>query len=397
MGGPLTSIRLTLDELARVRCVAEGLLPAEVTLSATGIVGDHLDLVDPEGVRVARLIQVSAAGPGLVQGTIEVLDAPTEPTYPELRPRPTEVVQKVSGPTLAMVGEYPPTAAELAAAIQTSPEGAPAAILGLAVAGGVRDDDARHHEAIAEWITMRDNWPGPMPFHLALTPLWAAAPEADRQTAARRYGATNVVLLSDEARNRTAGATVLFTGLSGSGKSTVAARLVRLLTERHRRTVTLLDGDVVRTHLSSELGFSRADRETNVRRIGWVAAEVTKHGGLAVAAPIAPYAATRAEVRTFVERAGGLGSFFLVHVSTPLEECERRDRKGLYAKARRGEILEFTGISDPYELPSDADLTIDTTYVSADDAAAQVLAALVQAGRVRLVGTDDHAGANGAL
>jgi sulfate adenylyltransferase len=168
----------------------------------------------------------------------------------------------------------------------------------------------------------------------------------------------------------------MFTGLSGAGKSTIAGRLVELLLEGGR-TVTLLDGDEVRTHLSAGLGFSKADRDTNVRRIGWVAAQIAKHGGLAVCAPIAPYAATRAEVRALVEAEAGPGSFVLVHVATPLEECEARDRKGLYAKARRGEIAAFTGISDPYEEPADAELVIDTRTSGVEDSARLVLRRLL--------------------
>ena len=142
---------------------------------------------------------------------------------------------------------------------------------------------------------------------------------------------------------------------------------------------------MVRTHLSRGLGFSREDRDLNIRRIGWVAGEVTKHGGLAVCAPIAPYDETRQWVRATVDAAGGPGSFILVWVSTPLEECERRDVKGLYAKARAGEITGFTGIDDPYEAPRDADLTIDTTgrlgrVRGRADRAARARADLVAAG-----------------
>ena len=177
------------------------------------------------------------------------------------------------------------------------------------------------------------------------------------------------------------GVTVFFTGLSGSGKSTIARGLADALVERGGRTVTLLDGDVVRRLLSAGLTFSREDRDLNIRRIGYVAAEITRHGGVAICAPIAPYARTRAEVRRMVRAAG---DFVLVHVATPLEECERRDRKGLYAKARAGVIPEFTGISDPYEAPEDADLTIDTTAMSPDEAVAQVFDLLVMGGWVRL-------------
>jgi sulfate adenylyltransferase len=169
------------------------------------------------------------------------------------------------------------------------------------------------------------------------------------------------------------GLVVFFTGLSGSGKSTVARALVDALLEDGRRTLTVLDGDVVRRELSRGLGFSQADRDLNVRRIGWVAAEVARHGGTAVCAPIAPYAATRAVVRAETE---AVGDFFLVHIATPLAVCEQRDRKGLYAKARAGLIPHFTGISDPYEEPDDADLVIDTSTEPLDASVGRLVKAL---------------------
>ena len=169
------------------------------------------------------------------------------------------------------------------------------------------------------------------------------------------------------------GLVVFFTGLSGSGKSTLARALVDALLEDGGRSLTVLDGDVVRRALSAGLGFSRADRDLNIRRIGWVAAEVARHGGLAICAPIAPYAATRAAVRAEVE---AVGDFVLVHVSTPLEVCEQRDRKGLYAKARAGLIPHFTGISDPYEAPQDAELVVDTSTEPLEAALDRLLAAL---------------------
>ncbi len=170
------------------------------------------------------------------------------------------------------------------------------------------------------------------------------------------------------------GVTVFLTGLSGAGKSTVADALVAELTAEGR-PVTVLDGDVVRTHLSSELDFSREHRDLNIRRIGWVAGEVVKHGGTVVVAAIAPYDDAREQARALVEEHG---RFLLVHLSTPLEVCEQRDVKGLYARARAGEIREFTGISDPYELPSRADLTIDTSQVSLADSVASIRAAMGQ-------------------
>ena len=166
------------------------------------------------------------------------------------------------------------------------------------------------------------------------------------------------------------GFTVFFTGLSGSGKSTIANALMVKLMEMGGRPVTLLDGDIVRKHLSSELGFSKEHRDINIKRIGYVASEITKNGGIALCAPIAPYAATRREVREMIET---YGAFVEVHVATSLEECERRDRKGLYKLAREGKIKEFTGISDPYEEPQSPELRVDTENVDVDSCAHQVL------------------------
>ena len=171
---------------------------------------------------------------------------------------------------------------------------------------------------------------------------------------------------------------VLFlTGLSGSGKSTIARNLADALAERGDRKVTLLDGDLVRQLLSAGLTFSRADRDLNIARIGFVAAEVARHGGIAICAPIAPYADARARVRKMVSE---VGDFLLIHVATPLEVCEARDRKGLYAKARAGLIDQFTGISDPYEEPQDADLVIDTSTATREQATEAVLRLLTSGG-----------------
>jgi sulfate adenylyltransferase len=176
------------------------------------------------------------------------------------------------------------------------------------------------------------------------------------------------------------GVTIFFTGLSGSGKSTIANALLVKLLELGTRRVTLLDGDIVRKNLSSELGFSREHRDINILRIGYVASEITKYGGIAICAPIAPYAATRRRVREMAEATGG---FVEIHVSTPLEVCESRDRKGLYAKARAGTLKEFTGISDPYEEPVDPEMRIDTRNLSPDLAAHRILVKLESLGYVR--------------
>ncbi len=178
---------------------------------------------------------------------------------------------------------------------------------------------------------------------------------------------------------RRQGFTVFFTGLSGSGKSTLASVLLVKFMELGGRPVTLLDGDIVRRNLSSELSFSKEHRDINIRRIGFVAAEITKNGGIALCAPIAPYDAVRKEVRAAVEPHGG---FCLVHVATPIETCEARDRKGLYAKARAGLVKEFTGISDPYEAPADAEVAIDTTALSPEEAAQEILLHLEREGYI---------------
>src|SRR5262245_20836473 len=177
---------------------------------------------------------------------------------------------------------------------------------------------------------------------------------------------------------RVRGLVVFFTGLSGSGKSTVARGVADELAETGERSVTLIDGDVARRFLTAGLGFSRADRDENVRRIGFVAAEVGRHGGLALCCPIAPYAQARSDARQLARLAGA--GFVLVHVSTPIEVCEERDRKGLYARARAGQITGMTGVDDPYEVPTDADLTIDTTDMEVGQGVEAVLEYLVVEG-----------------
>jgi adenylyl-sulfate kinase len=195
---------------------------------------------------------------------------------------------------------------------------------------------------------------------------------------ARNIGCSSSIWLSDartRANDAAHGACIFFTGLSGAGKSTLARSLHAHVVHSTERAVTLLDGDVARQHLSKGLGFSRADRDLNVQRIGYVASRIVMHGGLVLCAPIAPYTTTRAAVRSMVEQ---YGRFIEVHVSTSLAVCEARDRKGLYAKARAGDIKEFTGISDPYELPVNAEFTIDTDVTSVNEAVLQIATALVE-------------------
>ena len=180
------------------------------------------------------------------------------------------------------------------------------------------------------------------------------------------------------ARNKQ-GFTVFFTGFSGSGKSTIANALMIKLMEMGGRPVTLLDGDIVRKNLSSELGFSKEHRDLNIRRIGYVASEITKNGGIAICAPIAPYATTRRAVREDIE---SFGAFIEVHVATSIEECERRDRKGLYKLAREGKIKEFTGISDPYDVPENPEMRIETESTEVDNCAHQVILKLESMGLI---------------
>jgi sulfate adenylyltransferase len=176
------------------------------------------------------------------------------------------------------------------------------------------------------------------------------------------------------------GFTVFFTGLPSSGKSTVANALLVKLLENGNRRVTLLDGDLVRKNLSSELGFSREHRDLNILRIGYVASEITKNGGIAICAPIAPYHSTRRKVREMIEEVGG---FVEIHVATPLEVCEKRDRKGLYAKARAGVIKGMTGIDDPYEVPEKPEMVVDTQTLSPQLAAQRILVGLEGMGFIK--------------
>ncbi len=178
---------------------------------------------------------------------------------------------------------------------------------------------------------------------------------------------------------RKRGFTVFMTGLSGAGKSTIAKVLYTKFLEKGDRPVSLLDGDIVRRHLSSKLSFSKEDRDINVRRIGFVASEITKNRGIAICAPIAPYEVTRQEIRREIEAYGG---FFEVHVATPIDECEKRDRKGMYAKARAGLIKGFTGVDDPYEVPESPEIRIDTTGITPEEAAQRILVQLGQTGYI---------------
>ncbi|MET9020749.1 adenylyl-sulfate kinase [Actinopolymorpha sp. NPDC004070] len=397
------------DDLA---LALDGIL-AEVTVAAPANVASREDatpelaaaeLTDLEGTPVARLDVTVAAetapGAWTLTGTVTPLRPREDGVFRHLHRSPAQV-RDTFGPdtrVAAVVVDAPLDRAALDRLAGAVAGYDATVLLPLVGAGSPRGVSA--HTLVRATLAAAELLPGqplvvPVPLAARADP---AADLALRDLVAGAYG--DPVRLPDEdggdgdrgghpapvaaalgPATRSAhqrGLVVFFTGLSGSGKSTLARRLHDLVLERGDRTVTQLDGDVVRRMLSAGLGFSRADREANIARIGFVAAEVARHGGLAICAPIAPYAATRAEVRRMVEAAGG--TFVLIHVSTPLAECERRDRKGLYAKARAGLIPEFTGISDPYEPPDDADLALDTSDVTVEDAVAKVLGLLDERG-----------------
>ena len=309
----------------------------------------------------------------------------------ELR-RHVSSITEVAAPTIALIAYLPPSIEELSSLITRANEIDAKHILLCALVSRTPapDGEVQPSGLLCAITSAAKELQASLPT-CQITPLSVPWPKSDLtpEDLARAYGATEVVTgaeryaadaplgypagSAEEIRRARSsewqkGAVVFFTGLSGSGKSTVAAALAELLRDEGARGVALLDGDVMRRSISAGLGFDRASRNTNVQRLGAAAAELARAGGIAIAAPIAPFAEGRALAR---KAAVGL-PFLLVHISTPLEVCEQRDRKGLYEKARAGEISDFTGISSPYEAPDDADLVIDASAVSAYEAATQV-------------------------
>jgi len=375
-------------------------LPEPVATEARAV--DAVELVDPEGLPLARV-----SWPG---GVVDSLTHPQYGPFRELALTPTAYREKYPGRTVVPVSDALTTAdveelsglgpVTLLALNGTgtpwlSPVGlvraarAAARLLPDAVVVTVpvpSHDDPEADHALGERVVAA--FAAGDPVHALADTTVAevrgrSRPSLEASAADGTYPQEIAKIVDhDRPPPDRQGLVVFFTGLSGSGKSTLARALVDLLLEQGERTVTSLDGDVVRRNLSAGLTFSREDRETNIRRIGWVAAEISRHGGVAVVSPIAPFDATRQQVRAMVDDAGG--AFFLVHVATPLEECERRDRKGMYAKARAGIIPEFTGISSPYEEPQDADVRVDTTGRTVEDALGDVLSELEEAGFLTL-------------
>ncbi len=384
-------------ELDDLELLLAGAVPTEPVLGRPGSAftlalpdavaeAPEIELVDPEGLPLARATRRDDGGWALAE-----LTRPQYGPFRRLYLTPAETRERyagrtvvpVSGPVtdvqLDQLADLGPTLL-LTYVGHGTPELSPVALLRatLRVAGSLPDA-----EVVAVPLASHDD--ADLDHELGVTVALAFAgddPVLGLADGGELLPDLDDIVDADRPPPDQQGLVLFFTGLSGSGKSTIARALLDRLLEQGERSVTSLDGDVVRRHLSAGLTFSREDRETNIRRIGWVAAEISRHGGVAVCSPIAPFDETRRQVRAMVDDAGG--AFFLVHVATPLEECERRDRKGLYAKARRGEIPEFTGISSPYEEPEDADVRVDTTGRSVDDVLADVTAALGEAGYLDL-------------
>lgn len=335
---------------------------------------DDVEIVDPEGLPLARLRG----------GELTGLARPAYGPFRSLHLTPAEVAER--WPSRVVVPVAAPLTESDLAAIQDAATGTTIVLLALTGVGTPQGVSApglvRATLAAAQLL--------PDAVVVAVPLASRNDPDLDHelgQRVAANYAAGQVLAVTGDGEvpevvwdaiatevESEPGLVVFFTGLSGSGKSTLARALLDRILEAGQRTATSLDGDVVRRNLSAGLTFSPEDRETNIRRIGWVAAEIARHGGIAICSPIAPFDTTRKAVREMVEDAGG--EFVLVHVATPLEECERRDRKGLYAKARAGEIADFTGISSPYEEPADAEVVVDTTGRTIAEVLTEIVAAL---------------------
>lgn len=360
---PVAELEVETSSPTGVRGILRGLRRRE-----SGLRADLALTLDDRGT--ADVVVVLARPPvhedgarigGVIAAADPLIVVPDDPTSPV----PAEILLAAAHAWLEDIGAPP------RARVRTAP-----------LAGRSSADDAELRSRLVDWfgasgvvLAADDGSPG--------GDVWAGAAEALDAGTVRPVGLDPGVeraLLRWRPPRSLRGLCVMFTGLSGSGKSTVARDLADWLTARTSRTVTVLDGDRVRRLLSSGLGFDREGREQNIRRIGFVAAEVVRHGGVAICSPIAPFAQTRAEVREMVEQVGDL---VLVHVDTPLSECERRDLKGLYARARRGELADFTGISSPYEVPGDADLRLDTSALDRAASLRAVLDVLVTGGWVR--------------
>lgn len=363
----LPTLTAEAGDLDVVELVQLGLVDPRLRLASSAL-GSLAD--------VAEVVVRDVEATPLLHGRVE---ADTLAVRPLRRVAPEGDVPTLAAPAgavdLAVVVRAAPTAADLARvdALTT----ARSQVLWLGLAGRTRAG-RQLLAAVPDVIAARERgthrvvrvpWPAP-----GSRGLFERPQLPDAAAIAALAGAKHHVVVGEshpEAARRDRGGTVVFfTGLSGSGKSTIARALRDALEQHTEREITLLDGDDVRRMLSAGLGFDPEGRAANVRRVSWVAAQLARHGGIAITALIAPFAEGRAEARRMASQAG---DFLLVWVSTPIEECERRDRKGLYAQARAGRIPNFTGIDSPYEEPGDADLVLDTTALDVAGAVEAVM------------------------
>lgn len=336
---------------------------------------DGLEITDAEGVPLA-VVAIEGTAPTCeghvgVIGTVRPLRGNSRRAFSKLYVSPSATRTVLPPETVTVPVDAPLTESDMAAISALNrpvlflpltgvgtPKGisAPGLIRATLVAARAVADATVYAVPLASRPTVRRD----EVFREQVVRAYAPGPEVWVPSGAGPLAAeVAAVVEQDRPSGLNRGAVVFFTGLSGSGKSTLAQALCNHLIETGGRSVTLLDGDQVRRNLSSGLSFSREDRERNIERIAWVAAEVARHGGMAVCCPIAPFDRTRKLARQMAEEGGA--AFVLVHVDTPIEVCAQRDRKGLYARAKRGEIPDFTGISSPYEVPEDADLRIDSS------------------------------------
>ncbi len=367
-------------------------LPPDVAASAQQAKG--LEITDAEGVPLA-IVSVEGTCPTCeghvgVIGPVRPLRGNSRRAFSRLYVSPSASRTGLPDETVTVPVDSPLTDDDLTsiralhrpvlflvlAGVETPKDMSAPGLIRATLAAAEQFDDAT---VFAVPLASRPNVRSDDTFRKQVVDAYAPGPDVWWPTGRGTVGGTIArVVESDRPTGLDRGVVVFFTGLSGSGKSTLAQALCNRLIETGGRTVTLLDGDRVRRNVSRGLTFSREDRELNIERIAWIAAEVARHGGMAVCAPIAPFDRTRKAARAMAAEVGA--DFALIHVATPLEVCEARDRKGLYLRARRGEVAEFTGISSPYEAPDDADLVIDTSKLSVTDALGDVWSFLIAHG-----------------
>lgn len=375
-------------ERLRVKATTQNRLTVQLDLEdRRAAARDGLEVVDPEGVPIARFAPAQIDDEG-AHGSPEWLGNSSPRPYERLYLSPAQVRSTMREDTLTVVVDRKLLRKDVTEIRKVSGD---RPVLLLVLCGPTMSPYTRGVKLLRRSLEVAKSLSDARIVAVPLDPRIAAIDPELQDEVVSAYSPGPVAWLGAHttrlpgtqtmvAAGGSGGLVLFFTGLSGSGKSTVARAVRESILEEDGRPVSILDGDIVRRHLSAGLTFSPEDRETNIRRIGWVAAEIAYHGGVAICSPIAPYDSTRTAVRAMTNDRGG--DFVLVHVSTPVLECARRDRKGLYAKAHAGEITDFTGVSAPYEAPTDADLHLDTSSISVDQARDQVLALLRERGHL---------------